>query len=42
LMTGGRAVQQGTFADLAERPASPFVTQFITAQTLATRAPGDG
>jgi hypothetical protein len=27
-------VQQGTYADLAERPASPFVTQFLTAQTV--------
>jgi hypothetical protein len=25
-------VQHGTFADLAERPAAPFVTQFLTAQ----------
>jgi osmoprotectant transport system ATP-binding protein len=33
LLTAGRVVQQGTFADLAERPASPFVTQFLTAQT---------
>ena len=42
LMTDGRTVQQGTFADLAERPATSFVTQFLTAQTLATRSPGDG
>jgi ABC-type proline/glycine betaine transport system ATPase subunit len=34
-MTAGRIVQQGAFADLVERPASPFVTQFLTAQTLA-------
>ncbi len=34
LMTAGRIVQQGTFADLVERPAAPFVTQFLTAQTL--------
>jgi osmoprotectant transport system ATP-binding protein len=39
LMTDGRVVQQGTFADLAERPATPFVTQFLTAQTLAPAAP---
>ena len=32
LLTAGRVVQQGTYADLAERPASPFVTQFLTAQ----------
>ena len=38
LLTGGRVVQQGTFADLAERPASAFVTEFLTAQTLP--APG--
>ena len=35
LMTAGRVVQQGTFADLVERPATPFVRQFLTAQTLA-------
>jgi osmoprotectant transport system ATP-binding protein len=34
LLTGGRVVQQGTFADLTERPASAFVTEFLTAQTL--------
>jgi len=38
LMTAGRVVQHGTFADLVERPAGPFVTQFLTAQTLATPA----
>ena len=37
LMTAGRVIQQGTFADLLERPAAPFVTQFLTAQTLAAR-----
>ncbi len=42
LMTDGRTVQQGTFADLTDRPATAFVTQFLTAQTLATRSPGDG
>jgi osmoprotectant transport system ATP-binding protein len=36
LMTAGRVVQRGRFADLLERPAAPFVTQFLTAQTLAT------
>ena len=41
LMTAGRVVQQGTFADLVERPEVPFVRQFLTAQTLAVpRAPG--
>ena len=34
LMTGGRVVQQGSFADLMERPASPFVSRFLSAQTL--------
>jgi osmoprotectant transport system ATP-binding protein len=34
LLTGGRVVQHGTFADLVDRPAAPFVTQFLTAQTL--------
>ena len=42
LLTGGHVVQQGTFADLAERPASPFVTQFLTAQALAAPAPARG
>jgi osmoprotectant transport system ATP-binding protein len=39
LLTAGRVVQDGTFADLVERPATPFVTQFLTAQTLAADAP---
>jgi len=42
LLTGGRVVQQGTFADLAERPASAFVTQFLTAQALSAPAPVRG
>ena len=41
LMTEGRVVQQGTFTDLVERPATPFVTQFMTAQTLAVSAQRD-
>jgi osmoprotectant transport system ATP-binding protein len=41
LMTEGRVVQQGAFADLVERPATPFVTQFMTAQTLAVGAQRD-
>ena len=41
LMHAGRVVQHGTFADLAERPATPFVTQFLTAQTLAAVAQRD-
>ena len=40
LMHAGRVVQQGTFPDLLERPAAPFVTQFLTAQTLAAGTPG--
>ena len=33
LMSRGRVVQQGTFADLARRPADPFVAEFLRAQT---------
>ncbi len=32
LMRGGRIVQSGPLADLLDRPADPFVTQFVTAQ----------
>ena len=32
LMRDGEIVQQGTFADLIERPAEPFVERFIRAQ----------
>jgi osmoprotectant transport system ATP-binding protein len=32
LMTGGRVVQQGSFEELARRPAEPFVTEFLGAQ----------
>jgi osmoprotectant transport system ATP-binding protein len=32
LLDRGRVVQQGTFADLARRPAEPFVAEFIRAQ----------
>jgi len=32
LMTKGRIVQQGTFADLSRRPASDFVTAFLNSQ----------
>jgi osmoprotectant transport system ATP-binding protein len=42
LLTAGRVVQQGSFADLAERPESPFVTQFLTAQTLAAPPAASG
>ncbi len=32
LMNQGRIVQSGSFADLVERPADPFVTRFVRAQ----------
>jgi osmoprotectant transport system ATP-binding protein len=32
LLAAGRVVQQGTFADLARRPATPFVAEFLRAQ----------
>ena len=32
LMRDGRIVQQGSAADLVERPADPFVTRFVNAQ----------
>ncbi|MBM3219177.1 MAG: ATP-binding cassette domain-containing protein [Candidatus Rokubacteria bacterium] len=32
LLNHGRVVQHGTFADLARRPASPFVAEFLRAQ----------
>jgi ABC-type microcin C transport system duplicated ATPase subunit YejF len=32
LMTRGRIVQQGSFEELARRPAEPFVTEFLSAQ----------
>ncbi len=32
LLSDGRIVQQGTLDDLRERPASPFVSEFMTAQ----------
>jgi osmoprotectant transport system ATP-binding protein len=31
-MNEGRIVQRGTITDLRERPADPFVTEFINAQ----------
>jgi osmoprotectant transport system ATP-binding protein len=34
LMNEGRIVQKGTITDLRERPADPFVSQFINAQRL--------
>ena len=32
LLRNGRIVQEGTFADLAQRPADPFVAEFLRAQ----------
>ncbi len=32
LMRAGRILQRGTLADLMQRPADPFVTEFIRAQ----------
>jgi osmoprotectant transport system ATP-binding protein len=32
LLSRGRVVQHGTFADLARRPAEPFVAEFLRAQ----------
>ncbi|HWN23612.1 MAG TPA: hypothetical protein VNN16_00755, partial [Candidatus Sulfotelmatobacter sp.] len=32
LMNEGRVVQQGSITDLRERPANPFVSEFINAQ----------
>jgi len=32
LLRAGRIVQQGTFAELAQKPAEPFVTEFLRAQ----------
>ena len=32
LLRAGRVVQQGTFAELAHKPAEPFVTEFLGAQ----------
>jgi osmoprotectant transport system ATP-binding protein len=32
LLRAGRVVQQGTFAELARKPAEPFVTEFLSAQ----------
>ena len=34
LLKDGRIVQRGTLADLANRPADPFVTDFIRAQRI--------
>jgi osmoprotectant transport system ATP-binding protein len=34
LLHEARVVQEGTYADLAERPAEPFVEEFLGAQRL--------
>ncbi|MGH8600694.1 MAG: ATP-binding cassette domain-containing protein [Burkholderiales bacterium] len=40
LLRGGKVVQQGSVADLLERPADPYVTEFIRAQrSLLPEAP---
>jgi osmoprotectant transport system ATP-binding protein len=36
LMNAGRVVQQGTFAELAQNPADPFVAEFLRAQAPPT------
>ena len=36
VMTAGRVVQHGTFDDLRQKPADPFVTEFLKAQALPT------
>jgi osmoprotectant transport system ATP-binding protein len=38
LLRDGRVVQRGTTRDLLERPADPFVTEFIRAQRVLEAA----
>jgi osmoprotectant transport system ATP-binding protein len=40
LLRDGRVVQQGTFEDLAKRPADAFVTRFVHAQRSLAVPPG--
>ncbi|MDT8436254.1 MAG: ABC transporter ATP-binding protein [Gemmatimonadota bacterium] len=40
LLRAGRLVQQGSYEDLVERPADPFVTDFVRAQRGAGGAAG--
>jgi osmoprotectant transport system ATP-binding protein len=42
LLRDGRIVQRGTLSELIDRPAEPFVTQFVSAQrqVLAIAAGG--
>jgi osmoprotectant transport system ATP-binding protein len=42
LLRDGALVQEGTLADLLERPADPFVTRFVRAQRPAWDAPEAG
>jgi osmoprotectant transport system ATP-binding protein len=42
IMRQGRIVQEGTFAEIAARPADAFVTEFIAAQTPPWNGPGAG
>jgi len=37
LMRAGRIVQRGSLEDLLQRPAEPFVTQFVRAQRADPR-----
>jgi osmoprotectant transport system ATP-binding protein len=34
MMREGRIVQRGSIADLVERPAEPYVSQFVRAQRV--------
>jgi osmoprotectant transport system ATP-binding protein len=36
MLQAGRIVQQGTFTDIMERPADPFVREFVTSQVPAS------
>ena len=39
LMQDGRIVQQGSLADLVQRPAGPFVTRFVNSQRAGFHLP---
>ena len=36
VLESGRIVQQGTFADIVQRPASEFVREFVNSQVVAS------
>ena len=36
VLESGRIVQQGSFADIVERPASEFVREFVNSQVVAS------